>query len=154
MGSIAICESVRGKDIERVFGILKKRFRVLCVPSFLQSDEKLEKVFKCCAILHNMLLEYDGHASIGEDAADWITRDLSDTTSHLVENQGSRSGNPAYDPDTDFFRVGSLSSDAGPETIDEPAFHQLRGALTVNLTQMLERGLVKWLEKAHVCRPK
>jgi hypothetical protein len=51
-------ESVR-KDVECAFGILKQRFRIL--RNGLQYDrETSTAIVKTCAILHNMLLAYDG----------------------------------------------------------------------------------------------
>ena len=68
-------ESVR-KDVECVFGIMKKRWRVLRLP-FLSTDAKqIEEVFKCCAALHNMLLKFDGRDNIGELDDDWLRADI------------------------------------------------------------------------------
>lgn len=51
-------ESVR-KDVECTFGILKQRFRIL--RNGLQYDREVSNaIVKTCAILHNMLLVYDG----------------------------------------------------------------------------------------------
>jgi hypothetical protein len=52
-------ESVR-KDMECVFGILKKRFLILKHPMRLRKAKNIEMVFLCCAVLLNMLIEYDG----------------------------------------------------------------------------------------------
>lgn len=51
-------ESVR-KDVECTFGILKARFRFLKNAVRYHYPDLIEKAFKCCAILHNMLLKYD-----------------------------------------------------------------------------------------------
>ncbi|CAJ1955827.1 unnamed protein product [Cylindrotheca closterium] len=53
-------ESLR-KDVECVFGILKKRFMVLKYANRLRDIETIGKVFRTCCILHNMLLEFDGY---------------------------------------------------------------------------------------------
>ena len=53
-------ESIR-KDVECVFGILKKRFMVLKYPSRFHDMETIWKVFRTCCILHNMLHEHDGY---------------------------------------------------------------------------------------------
>ena len=52
-------ESLR-KDVECCFGILKGRWRILKTGIRLQSREIIDSVFYSCAILHNMLMEYDG----------------------------------------------------------------------------------------------
>ena len=67
-------ESVR-KDVERLFGILKKRFRILKHPSSLRSLNAMEDVFITCCILHNMLLEFDGYKDVGQSMEDYVMRD-------------------------------------------------------------------------------
>jgi hypothetical protein len=52
-------ESAR-KDVECVFGILKARFRCLCRGIEYRKPLTIEYMMKCCSILHNMLLMYDG----------------------------------------------------------------------------------------------
>jgi hypothetical protein len=52
-------ESVR-KDIECVFGILKARFRFLRNAISYHDSDMIGHAFRAAAILHNMLLRYDG----------------------------------------------------------------------------------------------
>jgi hypothetical protein len=52
-------ESTRN-DFERCFGILKKRFRCLINPLELQYPAHIERLFNACAVIHNILLDYDG----------------------------------------------------------------------------------------------
>ena len=50
------CESVR-KNVERTFGMLKKRFRLLSLPMLYSQHEpatKIDNVFKTACIIHNM----------------------------------------------------------------------------------------------------
>ena len=54
-------ESVR-KDVECTFSILKNRFRMIRNPIEYQDPEFIEKMFKCCCILHNIILVYDGNS--------------------------------------------------------------------------------------------
>lgn len=46
--------------MERVFGILKGRWRCLKNPILFQSVDKIDNMFMACCILHNMLLDVDG----------------------------------------------------------------------------------------------
>ena len=55
----ALLESVR-KDIECVFGIMKKRYRMLKYGIRFRNMLDAEKLFVCCAILHNMDLPPTG----------------------------------------------------------------------------------------------
>eukprot|EP00965_Chrysotila_dentata_P081125 2677874-Pleurochrysis_carterae.AAC.1 len=68
-------ESVR-KDVECTFGSLKRRFRMLRLPIEFATAHCLDVMFKMCCMLHNMLLEFDGLADIGQDEADWTSADL------------------------------------------------------------------------------
>ena len=51
------------KSIECVFGIVKKRFRILMVPATFKHTQTVDHIFKTCCRLHNMLLDVDGLAS-------------------------------------------------------------------------------------------
>jgi hypothetical protein len=54
-----VLESVR-KDIERVFGILKKRFRILKNWSRQKYQHDIDNIFVFCCILHNLIITYRG----------------------------------------------------------------------------------------------
>ncbi|XP_076895893.1 uncharacterized protein LOC143548678 [Bidens hawaiensis] len=54
-------ESAR-KDIERAFGVLKKKWAILANPIKFWIREKITEVVYTCVILHNMILEDEGHA--------------------------------------------------------------------------------------------
>jgi len=49
-------EAVR-KSVERVFGVLFKRFNVLYTPSRLWYSEDMRSILRSCCIIHNMLVE-------------------------------------------------------------------------------------------------
>ena len=51
-------ESVR-KDVECTFGILKKRWRILKNHMMIQTKLRIDNIVFTCAILHNMLIDYD-----------------------------------------------------------------------------------------------
>jgi hypothetical protein len=52
-------ESTR-KDVERCFGILKKRCICLINALEFQDPSHIERLFNACAVIHNILLDYDG----------------------------------------------------------------------------------------------
>ena len=58
------------KDMERFFGKLKGRFRILKLPIMYQKREDIDNVFFTCCILHNMLHAYDG-LDVLEANVDW-----------------------------------------------------------------------------------
>ena len=49
----------RRKDIERAFGILQARFRILTAPCRLWCRDAMYTVMKTCVILHNMVIDYE-----------------------------------------------------------------------------------------------
>jgi hypothetical protein len=48
--------SVR-KDVEYSFGLLKKRFNILAIPSRSYSQCILDLIMRACIILHNMIID-------------------------------------------------------------------------------------------------
>ena len=66
-------ESVR-KDAECTFGILKKRWRILKNHILIRKKARIDNIVFTCAILHNMLIEYDKWED--EDDLDDIAADM------------------------------------------------------------------------------
>ncbi|KAF5796593.1 putative harbinger transposase-derived protein [Helianthus annuus] len=52
------------KDVERAFGVLKKRWRILGIPCRLWDKDQIGNVMYTCIILHNMILEDEGRAVV------------------------------------------------------------------------------------------
>ncbi|KAI3700667.1 hypothetical protein L2E82_45304 [Cichorium intybus] len=50
------------KDIERAFGVLKKRFHIISKPALFRHKSTMQKVMYTCMILHNMIIEHEGRA--------------------------------------------------------------------------------------------
>jgi len=59
--------STARKDIECVFGALKKQFKILKTWSKFQKQEKIDNTFVTCCTLHNMLLTHDGFLDADRD---------------------------------------------------------------------------------------
>ena len=51
-------ESTR-KDVERTFGCMKKRFKILKIPLLFRDVAFINDIFVTCAVLHNKLLTHD-----------------------------------------------------------------------------------------------
>eukprot|EP00644_Phytophthora_capsici_P002357 jgi/Phyca11/105696/e_gw1.11.839.1 len=68
------------KDVERCFGVLQARWRILDIPCRLLSPIKIEKVMKTCIILHNMIVEDERELQDG------------DTFNYLFEEQNQPDG--------------------------------------------------------------
>jgi hypothetical protein len=72
-------ESVR-KDVERLFGTLKSRFRWLSSSIQYHNHVTIHNAVKICAILHNRLLEYDNMLDF-----DWENIDANTALDDLVD---------------------------------------------------------------------
>ncbi len=64
------CESVR-KVVERVFGMLKKRFRILKLPLTDGDIQEIESMLFSSFIMHNMNLKDKGRMDLGHMEDDW-----------------------------------------------------------------------------------
>ncbi|KAE8910125.1 hypothetical protein PF003_g6415 [Phytophthora fragariae] len=53
------------KDVERAFGVLQARWRILALPCRLLSRLDMNKVMRACIILHNMVVE-DNREELGD----------------------------------------------------------------------------------------
>ena len=73
-------ESVR-KDVERLFGTLKSRFRWLSSSIQYHNHVTIHNAVKICAIIHNRLLEYDNMLDF-----DWENIDTNTAVDDLVDN--------------------------------------------------------------------
>ena len=67
-GWAARLESVR-KDVERTFGQLKKRFQILRVPSNVSDFAQINRTWRTCCVLHNMLTRRRIACDLGEREA-------------------------------------------------------------------------------------
>ncbi|XP_052625753.1 uncharacterized protein LOC128132813 [Lactuca sativa] len=107
-------ESAR-KDVERAFGVLKRRWQVLTVGARSYEVKRLQHVMYACVILHNMILEDEGRAicrynenevlpnvegvAVDEDSDMLVESEDSDDESDVVESNADDQG---YDEDDDF----------------------------------------------------
>ncbi|XP_076948957.1 uncharacterized protein LOC143621411 [Bidens hawaiensis] len=78
-------ESAR-KDIERAFGVLKKRWTMLANPIRFWTREKITEVVITCIILHNMILEDKGHAICQNYQGDIPRQESTITNEQRVDN--------------------------------------------------------------------
>ena len=149
--------SVR-KDVECAFGILKKRFRMLRLPFLVRDAIDIEKIFKTCMIIHNMLLIDDGLNSIGDLDGDWLTEDVN---AFLAKKKGSRSigfcgvRHPET-AETDFTHVGRYYNHHGHPDDDPvaPGYHEKKRVLLDHFIYYRSRHKINWPLKAAQVRPR
>ena len=121
-------ESVR-KDVEALFGRVKKRFRILKVPILFTNPDHVGHTFSFCLALHNRLLQVDGFDKLGEEDGQWIDDDVEEHLRRVAAKVMAANGN-VDNLDADLTRVGSSGYDDGSErTETTSSFFDLREAL-------------------------
>ncbi len=83
-------ESVR-KDVERAFGVLQSRWRVIATPSRYWYMPVMEDIMYCCIILQNMIVEENRYSDNCDDSWDtcWDVSDqLQNENSHCADYVG------------------------------------------------------------------
>lgn len=169
-------ESIR-KDAECTYGIMKKRHRVLKVPSLRHSLDAVNCIARCCGILHNMLLVYDGLDKLGDDDEHWeIVRDITQlhgiddgvegfTDSELLNDirmDDIRTRMSAVDQmirnptvsvvhdNTDRGLVGNYNNTFDP-TEEHSGYMRRVRALATHMHEQFKKGQLMWLKKARNC---
>lgn len=139
-----VLESAR-KTTECVIGILKARFRILRNPIRVHSRENITNILYTCAILHNMLLDYDGFDKLWTED-DWLTNDPVDS-----DNENSDQDQPNKEKKRFMIRPDRLQEYHLPEPeSDVPAqvesgHFRLKQDLITNLKHLWDRGKVEHL---------
>ena len=149
-------ESVR-KDVENVFGHIKKRFRCLRLPFLLTTEKDIDNTFRVCCMLHNWLLSVHGLSAVGLEANDWkdtnnaIVLDAKFQTavelSRLCIRMRDRNGNRIrIDQDSDFLRVEAIEMDEGGVGVQvERGYEARREALTDHYYYAASHSGTMWL---------
>jgi hypothetical protein len=132
-------ESVR-KDSKCTFGTLKKRFRVLRLPSLCNTIDLIDATLRARCMLHNILLRHDALSTIGHRTADW----------QADRHERARAALDASRMDRTFCRVPDPLL---PGVEREAAWSELRDALVTHFSWGRKKKEVRWLKTAAVCRP-
>jgi hypothetical protein len=139
-----VLESAR-KSTECVIGILKARFWMLKNPIRIYSKTNITDMVYTCAILHNMLLTYDGFDKLWTEE-DWLSLDPVDSDE---ENDGS-ADNSKKTPY--IFRPERLqeyhlpTAESEETTILETGHTELKRELITNLKYLWGKGDVEHLQ--------
>jgi hypothetical protein len=140
-------ESIR-KDVECFFGILKNRFRFCLGPIEVRDYEVVEAAFKCCTMIHNLILDYDKefHAEcmLWEDI-NWerLSPDVSDEEIEEMlesarEQKEEENSIPFLPPPES--AEGAIVLKAN----NKHDYHKLKELLIASFTQQFEMGQVYW----------
>jgi hypothetical protein len=128
-------ESVR-KDVECVFGILKKRFLLLKHPIRLHDPEQIQRAFLTCCVIHNILLDYDLYDEdveygILEESAALRAASSANGLIGVADVRSVRRQVFLHDDDD------GPPEDAGLVADESPLFHQRRADLIEHLSAYL-----------------
>jgi hypothetical protein len=140
-------ESIR-KDVECFFGILKNRFRYCLGPIETRDFSVIESAFKCCAMLHNMILDYDRgfheKCSVWENI-DWETLDP-DAPDDLIEEMLHESREQRMQESVvPFLPVPADATQATVIIANNEHDHMiLKELLITSFTQQFKMGQVYW----------
>ena len=139
-------ESVR-KDIECVFGILKKRFLFLKHPIRIHSPHCIQRAFVTCCVLHNILIDYDGYDVWDEDnVEDSLDYNCLEESAELAatqsENYGGVAGVRAANREM-FGLGGDGEEDPDVNPADCEAYHARRFNLVKHMHRLLEQRQVR-----------
>ena len=123
------------KRIECIFGLVKKRTRILRNGLPYSSIHACDNIMRASCILHNMLLECDGLHDIGEYEDDWVKYFLSET-------------------EIEELRVlPEFVEGEAPEPPPHLSYHEKRARLVEHLEVMHDCGKLWKLKTADQCRP-
>lgn len=129
------------KTTECLIGILKARFWILKNPLRLHHKEDITNVVWVCAVLHNMLLHFDGFDKLWT-AEDWLTQDPVDTDDEESNTAKMRRLIPP-----ERLQEYLLPTDESDETKTqvESKHFVLRAALIANLRHLWDKNEVEHL---------
>ena len=133
-------ESVR-KDVECTFGILKVRFRFLRNAVSYHNASTMENAFKTAAILHNMLLRFDGYDTFEWEHVDPEAEDDEDDVEQLQEHRNNN------EPLLPHLPANALPIAVPPVAVHEWRLNQhfdLREALVKHFYYCYVKGKVLW----------
>mmetsp|Transcript_38547 Transcript_38547/g.109000 ORF Transcript_38547/g.109000 Transcript_38547/m.109000 type:complete len:157 (-) Transcript_38547:117-587(-) len=133
------------KDIEDTFGCnMKKRLRVLHLPMLYKPAAKIGTVFRTCAILHNMLLDFNGMSSIGQEEWQWIELGNRETIAEMAQ-QGV--GGPATQGRGGYTCLTTHFNPLGrPAVEDKRRHHGMKDVLLQHFTFLKAANKLIWLQ--------
>ena len=135
-------ESVR-KDVECTFGILKSCFRILRNGLQCRDRDTCSNIVKTCAILHNMLLSYDGLDEFTWDDNDTTESDPDMTDSDIYFHQPNRMGETVLEENEQVPCGTSLTGFHFDPSI-RSHYDTIRKCLINHLQHQLRYGQLQW----------
>ena len=138
-----VLESAR-KPTECLIGILKARFWILKNPIRMHSKQDITNVMYTCAVLHNMLLHYDGFDKLWT-AEDWLTLDPVESDAE-DDNTADSTDKRRFLIRPDRMQEYVLpTAESDVPTMVESGHFQLKSALITNLKHLWDKGEVEHL---------
>jgi hypothetical protein len=136
-----VLESAR-KTTECLIGILKNRFWILKNPLRMHSKQDIANVMYTCAVLHNMLLHYDGFDKLWTPE-DWLTLDPVPSDDENEDDKRAKLRRLIPPERLQEYHLPTPESDVA--TVIESGHFELRNALVKNLSYLWDKGEVEHL---------
>ena len=137
-------ESMRKPGTECIYGIVKKRWRILALPLSFMDTYKVDNLFRFLLSLHNRLQRHYGLDRVGCQSTDWKAANT-DLDEKLIAEQGGFGGVPFLVNDA------AVGNETTPEF--EASWSSLRGALVTHFRVAFEKKEILWRKTAAECRP-
>lgn len=112
------------KDVERTFGVLRSKFRILKLPSRIWFGKDMLYVMKACVIIHNMIIEDEWGVPGLEDLTQG-NGDMASTTSCFDAASSGVCENEALDLAEFITRRYSIQSEADNAILREALIENL-----------------------------
>ena len=135
-------ESFRKPGTECIYGILKKRFRILKQEIPFTDAASIDNVFRFLVSLHNRMQRFYGLDTLGEHVEDWQMANIDMDTVRL---QGTPQSCPHV---VDNEALGNVTT---PDV--EFGWFGIRKALVTHFQKAWEKNEILWLKPASECRP-
>ena len=136
-------ESVRKPGTECIYGIIKKRFRILAVACSFMDIAQVDNLVRFLVSVHNRLQRFYGLDTLGDDVGDWLMASV-DKDLHRIE-RGTSGAVPHLVNDE---KLGNVTV---PERTH--AWLLRRKAMVTHFKVAWERNEICWLKTAAECRP-
>lgn len=137
-------ESLRKPGTECIYGIMKKRIRMLALPISFRDTYKVDNLFRFACSLHNRLQRHYGLDKIGQFDSDWALANHS-RDDELIAAQQRGLGLPHIVNDA---ALGNIT-----EAEFQPSWASFRTSLVTHFRVQWEQKQIFWPKTAAECRP-
>ena len=126
--------------MERTFGCIKKRFKILKVPLLFRDASFIDDIFVTCCVLHNKLLDYDNQFEQGH-----FRNQVSDSTpTHMRRTVLVNNVRRLLRGTDDYSHVGDVDMNDGVVLQIDSGFERKRQQLAQHLYFLFRHRRLKY----------